>query len=50
MAIAIKLPWREAGPPDHHDDKVVSDQQVVNQELSLYRPEQLAACVEAMAV
>ena len=21
-----KLPWREAGPPDHHDDKVVSDQ------------------------
>ena len=20
------LPWREAGPPNHHDDKVVSDQ------------------------
>jgi len=22
----FKLPWREAGPPNHHDDKVVSDQ------------------------
>ena len=22
----FKLPWREAGPPYHHDDKVVSDQ------------------------
>ena len=22
----FKLPWREAGPPIHHDDKVVSDQ------------------------
>ena len=20
----FKLPWREAGPPNHHDDKVVS--------------------------
>jgi len=20
------LPWREAGPPNHHDDKVDSDQ------------------------
>ena len=28
-------PWREAGPPNHHDDKVDSDQQVVNKELSL---------------
>ena len=26
---------REAGPPNHHDDKVDSDQQVVNKELSL---------------
>ena len=26
----FKLPWREAGPPNHHDDKVDSDQQVVN--------------------
>jgi len=25
----FKLPWREAGPPNHHDDKVDSDQQVV---------------------
>jgi len=22
----FKLPWREAGPPYHHDDKVDSDQ------------------------
>ena len=21
----FKLPWREAGPPNHHDDKVDSD-------------------------
>jgi len=31
----FKLPWREAGPPNHHDDKVDSDQAVVNKELSL---------------
>ena len=31
----FKLPWREAGPPNHHDDKVGSDQQVVNNERSL---------------
>ena len=31
----FKLPWREAGPPNHHDDKVGSDQQVVKKELSL---------------
>jgi len=30
----IQTPWREAGPPTHHDDKVDSDQEVVNQELS----------------
>ena len=23
----LALPWREAGPPNHHDDKAVSDQQ-----------------------
>ena len=23
-----KGPWREAGPPNHHDDKVDSDQRV----------------------
>ena len=23
---ALKLPWREAGPPNDHDDKVDSDQ------------------------
>ena len=27
----FNAPWREAGPPNHHDDKVDSDQQVVNQ-------------------
>ena len=32
----FKLPWREAGPPNHHKDKVDSDQQVVNKELSLF--------------
>ena len=30
-------PWREAGPPKHHEDKVDSDQQVVDKELSLCR-------------
>ena len=28
-------PWHEAGPPNHHNDKVDSDQQVFNEELSL---------------
>jgi len=32
----FKLPWREAGPPNHHDDTVDSEQQVVNKELSLF--------------
>ena len=31
----FKLPWREAGPPNHHDDKVDSDQWVVSEEVSL---------------
>ena len=35
MEKGIQLPWREAGPPNHHDDKVDSDQQVVDKELSL---------------
>jgi len=30
-----EFPWREAGPPNHHDDKVDSDQYVVNKELAL---------------
>jgi len=34
----FKLPWRKAGPLHHLDDKVDSDQQVVNQKsLSLYQ-------------
>ena len=32
----LVVAWREAGPPSHLDDKVDSDQQVVNKELSLY--------------
>jgi len=35
LAACTKLPWREVGPPNHHEDKVDSDQQVVNKELSL---------------
>ena len=31
----LKPPWREAGPPNHVDDKVDSDLEVVNKELSL---------------
>ena len=30
----FNLPWREAGPLNHLDDKVDSNQQVVNKELS----------------
>ena len=26
VRIPGKLPWREAGPPNHHDDNVDSDQ------------------------
>ena len=29
----FKLPWREAGSPNHHDDIVDADQYVVNKEL-----------------
>jgi len=28
------LPWREAGPPNHNDDKMKSDHQAVNKECS----------------
>ena len=31
----FKPPWREAGPPNQHDDKVDSGQEVVNKEPSL---------------
>ena len=31
----FKLPWREAGPLNHHDDIVDLDQWVFNKELSL---------------
>ena len=30
----FKLPWREAGPPDHHDDEVDSEQKVVRRVLA----------------
>ena len=39
----FKVPWREAGPPNHHDDKVDSDQQAVNKELSLGQVRRRAA-------
>ena len=31
----LKLPWRETGPPHHHDNKVDSDQKAVDEKLSL---------------
>ena len=33
----FKLPWRETGPPNHLNDEVDSDQEVVNREFSLLR-------------
>ena len=33
----FNLPWCEAGPPNRLDDKVDSDQWVVNKELSLFQ-------------
>ena len=32
----FRLPWREAGPPNHHDDKADSDQKVVKNGISLF--------------
>jgi len=32
-----KLPWREAGPPNHHDDKVDSDQYLAAELVELAR-------------
>ena len=32
----FKLPWREAGPPNHHDDEVDPDQKLVNKAFSLW--------------
>ena len=32
----FKLPWREPGLLNHHDNIVDSDQKVVNKELSLW--------------
>ena len=39
----FKLPWREAGPPNHLDDEVDSNQQVVNKEISLFGAERRGA-------
>jgi len=44
-----KVPWREAGPPNHLDDKVDSDQSVVNKELSV-RCHDLPEAVAAVSV
>jgi hypothetical protein len=30
----IQLPWREAGPPEHYNDEVDSDQYTVKKEAS----------------
>ena len=38
MRASARRTVREAGPPNHHDDKVDSDQQVVNKEFSLLEP------------
>ena len=49
----IKLSWRKAGQPDHHDDKVDSNQLVVNEEFSLStinHPDLLVAGVEGESV
>ena len=46
----FKLPWREAGPPNHHDDKVDSDEQVVNKELSLSRQVERVPYIANVAV
>ena len=32
----FKFPWREAGPPNQHNDKVDSNQYVANKEVSLF--------------
>ena len=44
----FKLPWREAGSPNHHDDNVGSHRLVVNGELSLTRS--LRMCLEGLLV
>ena len=38
MKREITLPWREASPPNHHDDKVDSTRKVFKKELSLHKP------------
>ena len=37
----FKLPWREAGPPNIHDDEVDMDERDVDTELSLWHPQVL---------
>ena len=39
----FKRPWREAGPPSHHDDKVDSDLEVVHGEVAAAEGLALAA-------
>ena len=47
--VEFKLPWREAGPSNHLDDEVDSDQQVVNREFSLYLLKNIAEQHERLA-
>ena len=37
----VKLSWRQASPPNHHDDQVDSDQYAINKEVSLWGREML---------
>ena len=37
----MELPWRAAGPPNHMDDKVDSDQYDVDDAFSLYQVREL---------
>jgi len=45
LASCKLLPWREAGPPNHHDDKVDSDLQDASAGVF---SEKLASCKLAM--
>ena len=42
----FKVSWREASPPNHHADKVVSDQWVVSKEFSLWGQAAVARIAE----
>ena len=39
--LAPEVPWRKAGPPNHHDDAADLDQRVASKEFSIFAPEVL---------